>query len=128
MPPLAERFECANCQHTVALDEHGRCPMCGSEAVISLAALDRRRPPRPPAPAPDSLSGHRRRQVLAYLRRVGAASCEEIEHALGFKYRAAAAVLRELRAQKVILAVGRRQTRLGARAAVYRVASGYEEL
>lgn len=31
-----EVYECANCFHKVNLDEHGKCALCGSVAVISL--------------------------------------------------------------------------------------------
>lgn len=32
-----ERYECGNCQRTVLLTTHGRCALCGSDAVISTA-------------------------------------------------------------------------------------------
>jgi hypothetical protein len=34
-----ELFHCANCDSTLALDPHGRCAKCGSDAVLSVARI-----------------------------------------------------------------------------------------
>lgn len=36
-----ETRQCANCNHTGPLDQHGRCEVCHSDAVISVAILVR---------------------------------------------------------------------------------------
>ena len=41
---MNENFVCSNCYHTGALNEHGRCARCDSNAVVSLAVLTQNRP------------------------------------------------------------------------------------
>jgi predicted ATP-dependent serine protease len=35
-----ETYECQNCTHTGPLDKHGRCEMCGSDAVMSTVVMN----------------------------------------------------------------------------------------
>lgn len=35
-----EPHECSNCWYVGLLDPHGRCSSCGSEAVLSVHAVD----------------------------------------------------------------------------------------
>lgn len=41
---MMEKFWCANCGQEMQLDVHGRCPCCGSSAVVSAER------PSPPPP------------------------------------------------------------------------------
>jgi DNA-directed RNA polymerase subunit RPC12/RpoP len=36
-----ELYECMCCERTVELDQHGRCPLCGSEIVMPVALIEK---------------------------------------------------------------------------------------
>lgn len=62
-------------------------------------------------------------KILTYLSRVGDATCDECEEALGISHQTTSARFTELRGSQTITATGeKRKTRSGRNAVVYRVA------
>lgn len=64
---------------------------------------------------------HRDRSIiLQHLDQVGDATCDEVEVALGMRHQTCSARFSELKARGEIVAVGKRVTRTGCKATVYK--------
>jgi predicted ArsR family transcriptional regulator len=80
-------------------------------------------PARASREAAESITDKQRlyRLILAHLERVGSATCDECEQDLDMSHQTTSARFTELRAKELIEPCGKRKTRSGRNAVVYRV-------
>lgn len=98
-------------------------PQPASANTPGLARKSAPQTSRAAAQAIASASGSIRMRVLEYIERLGpsGATCDEVEAELGLRHQTAAARLRELETGGYVYTDGKRPTRSGCNAQIYRV-------